>query len=277
LTPIERILVASDDSEYTAGAIHEALRIAKKSGARVRVIHLITNPSPEITAGAATIPAPVLERARAHLDEVEREAAAAGVACDTEVIRTSLRLYQEIVDQADRMQANLIVMGRRGRRGFARVRLGQATAKVIGHAHCSVLVVPRNTEITGRRFVLATDGSIFADAATGIAGSLAKILGAPVSAISVTLPSQSAQRHEEARSASNRAAAFLASHGIATEAEVLHGRPDEVIVQTAVAKQADLIVVGSHGRTGLERAMLGSVSERVIDATSTAVLVAKVS
>jgi SulP family sulfate permease len=277
LPAIERILVASDDSEFSTGAIHEALRIAKKSGARVRVIHLITNPDVEVTAGAEQIPVPVLERARVHLDEVEHKAVAAGVACDTEVIRTSLRLYQEIVDQAEQMQANLIVMGRRGRRGFARVRLGQATAKVIGHAHCSVLVVPRNTEITGRRFVLATDGSLFADAATDIAGSLAKILGAPVSAISVTLPSQSVQRHEEARSASNRAAAFLASHGITTEAEVLHGRPDEVIVQAAVAKQADLIVVGSHGRTGLERTMLGSVSERVIDAASTVILVAKVS
>jgi len=275
LPQIRNILVASDDSEYTAGAIHEALRIGKKSGARVRVIHLIASPGVEVTTDAAQIPPQVLERARAHLDEVEREAAAAGVRCDTEVIRTTLRLYQEIVNQADQMQADLIVMGRRGKRGFARVRLGQATAKVIGHAHCSVLVVPRNTETTGRRFVLATDGSSYADAATNIGGSLAKILGAPVTALSVTLPSQSAQRHEEARSAANRAAAFLASHGLATEAETRHGRPDEAIVATATAKQADLIVVGSHGRTGLERAMLGSVSERVIDTTSVPVLVAK--
>jgi SulP family sulfate permease len=275
LPHIERILVASDDSEYSAGAIHEALRIGKKSGARVRVIHLIGSPGVEVTTDTAQIPAEVLERARTHLDEVEREAAAAGVNCDTEVIRTSLRFYQEIVDQADRMQADLIVMGRRGKRGFARVRLGQATAKVIGHAHCSVLVVPRNAETTGRRFILATDGSQHSDNATAMAGSLAKILGAPVSALSATLPSQSAQRHEEARSAANRAAAYLASHGLATESETQHGRPDEVIVQTAVAKQADLIVVGSHGRTGLTRAMLGSVSERVIDTTSVSVLVAK--
>ena len=55
------------------------------------------------------------------------------------------------------------------------------------------------------------------------------------------------------------------------------GRPDEVIIETTAAKKADMIVVGSHGRTGLERTMLGSVSERVLDATSTTVLVAKVS
>ncbi|MCK7577523.1 MAG: universal stress protein [Chromatiales bacterium] len=70
--------MASDDSEYSAGAIHEALRIGKKSGARVRVIHMIANPGVELGLTADQIPEAVLERARAHLDEVEREAAAAG-------------------------------------------------------------------------------------------------------------------------------------------------------------------------------------------------------
>ena len=115
----------------------------------------------------------------------------------------------------------------------------------------------------GRRFVLATDGSPYADTATAVAGSLAKILDAPVSALSVTLPSQSAQRHEEARSAANRAAAFLASHGLTAEAETRHGRPDEAIVQTAVDRQADLIVVGSHGRHGLAL-LLGSTASSVV-------------
>ncbi|MHB1143171.1 MAG: sulfate permease [Sulfuricaulis sp.] len=277
LPRVERLLVASDDSEYSTGAIHEALRIAKKSGARVRVIRLIPRASDELTIGAGQIPEPLLARARTHLDDVEREAAAAGVVCDTEVIHTGLRLYQEIVNQADQMKADLIVMGRRGQRGLARVRLGQATAKVIGHAHCAVLVVPRNVEITGQRLVLATDGSAYAEAATAMAGSLAKIFAAPVSALSVTLPSQSDRRHEEARVAANRAAAFLRNHELDAEAVVYHGRPDEVIVETATAKKADLIVIGSHGRTGLDRVMLGSVSERVIDAASTAVLVAKLS
>ncbi len=277
LPRVERLLVASDDSEYTAGAIHEALRIAKKSGARVRVIHLIPRASDELAMSAGQISEPLLARARTHLNEVEREAAAAGVACDTEVIHTGLRLYQEIVNQADQMKADLIVMGRRGQRGLARVLLGQATAKVIGHAHCAVLVVPRNAEITGQRLVLATDGSAYADAATAMAGSLAKILAAPVSALSVTLPSQSDRRHEEARVAANRAAAFLKNHELDAEAVVHHGRPDEVIVETTIAKKADLIVIGSHGRTGLDRVMLGSVSERVIDAASTAVLVARIS
>ena len=58
---------------------------------------------------------------------------------------------------------------------------------------------------------------------------------------------------------------------------MLHGRADEMILQSAASHGADLIVIGSHGRTGLQRALLGSVSERVIDAASTPVLVAKIS
>jgi len=277
LPHLERLLVASDNSEYSTAAIHEALRIARKSGASVRVIHLISRTNSELTADADQIPEPVLAQARQHLDEIEREATASDITCDTEVIHTSLRLFQEIVNQADKMNADLIVMGQGGSRGLARVRLGQATAKVIGHAHCSVLVVPRNADSIGQRIVLATDGSAYAEAATAMAGSLARILDAPVTAVSVTLPSQSAQRHEEARAAANRAAAFLTSYNIDADAVVYPGRPDEVIIETAATKKADLIVVGSHGRTGLERTMLGSVSERVLDAASTAVLVAKIS
>ncbi|MDH4134512.1 MAG: universal stress protein, partial [Gammaproteobacteria bacterium] len=155
LPHIERLLVSSDDSEHSTDAIHEALRIAKKSGARVRVIHMISHASTELTANTDLIPKAALSRARKHLDEVEHEALAAGVTCETEVVHTSLRLFQEIVNQAKNMNADLVVMGQGGSRGLARVRLGEATAKVIGHAHCSVLVVPRNAGNIGQRIVLA--------------------------------------------------------------------------------------------------------------------------
>ena len=174
------------------------------------------------------------------------------------------------------MKASLIVMGRRSSLGLARVRLGNTTAKVIGHAHCSVLVVPRETETGGRHLVLATDGSRHAQAATAMAATFAKILQAPTTAISAILPSHSIERQQEAASAARQAADFVAEQGIAADAEVLHGRPDEVIVQAAASKHADLIVVGSHGRTGLARAMLGSVSERVLDTAAVPVLVVKI-
>jgi len=57
---------------------------------------------------------------------------------------------------------------------------------------------------------------------------------------------------------------------------VLHGRPDEAIVEVAGQKNAGLILMGSHGRTGLKDLLMGSVTERVLGHGNTAVLVAKV-
>jgi nucleotide-binding universal stress UspA family protein len=138
-----------------------------------------------------------------------------------------------------------------------------------------VLVVPRTARITGKHFVIATDGSRFGDAAAAAAGNLARLCGTPVSVLSVTMPRHSEQRRAEARQAVNRIASFLKKDGISVQTDVPHGQPDEMIVQTVNAKGADLIAVGSHGRTGLERALLGSTTERVLNRTSSAVLVVR--
>jgi nucleotide-binding universal stress UspA family protein len=66
-----------------------------------------------------------------------------------------------------------------------------------------------------------------------------------------------------------------AREGLRAEGLTLTGRPYESIVETSKQKSADLIVVGSHGRTGIERLLMGSVTERVIVRSETAVLVVK--
>jgi len=63
--------------------------------------------------------------------------------------------------------------------------------------------------------------------------------------------------------------------GVSVRAFVLSGRPADAIIETAQEKKADLIVLGSHGRTGVERLLMGSVAERVIVLASCPVLVVK--
>jgi hypothetical protein len=274
LSPIgrfERFLVASDGSEFSANAVREAFRMAQKCGARVRVISVVAAEA-DIESMGEQLLKKELDTARAHLQTVQAQAAESGVACETEAVQAH-RIDEEIVSQAERMQADLIITGRRGRHGLARLMLGDVTAKVIGHARCSVLVVPRTARITGKHFVIATDGSRFGDTAATAGGNLARLCGTPVTVVSVTMPRHSEQRREEARQAVNRIASFLKKDGISVHTEVPHGEPDNMIVQTANAKGADLIAVGSHGRTGLERALLGSTTERVLNQTSSAVLV----
>jgi len=277
LSPIgrfERFLVTDDGSEYSAGAVRVSLQMAKKCGARVRVISVVAGGNAELYAMGEQLLARELDTARAHLNEVQQEAATLGVACETEVVQAG-EIYKEIVSQADNMNADLIIMGRRGRRGLARLMLGDVTAQVIGHAGCSVLVVPRAAVLPGRHFIVASDGSRFGDAAAAAAGSLAKLCQTPITVVSTMLASHSEQRREEARQAVNRVTSFLKQENIAAEGRLLEGRPDELIVETASDKQADLIVVGSHGRTGIERILLGSTTERVLNLSKSAVLVVR--
>ncbi len=270
----ERFLLATDGSEYSAGAVREALRMAGKCGARVRAVSVVAGGDAELYAMGEQLLTRELNTARAHLDDVQRQASAAGVACESEATQSN-QAYQEIVAQAEKMQADLIVMGRRGRHGLARLMVGPSTVRVIGHAHCNVLVVPRAAELVGRRFIVASDGSRFGDTAAVTAARLAKLCHTPITVVSVIRPEHSEERKREAHQIVGRIVSFLKQEGVAVEGVVPHGRPDEVIVQTANAKNSDLIILGSHGRTGLERVLLGGTSERVIDQARCAVLVVK--
>lgn len=200
--------------------------------------------------------------------------------------------YKYIVEEAEKNQIGMIIMGRRGRTGLKRLMMGSETAKVIGHAPCNVLVVPRAAKIECRNILTATDGSKHSDAATSEAICIAKRCGAKLIVISV-VPSESISpmdivhsemwreliADEELRKAETnikKAKGLAEKEGVKAEGLVLSGRPYEAIVNTAKEKRADLIVVGSHGRTGLARLLMGSVTERVIGYTECAVLVVKI-
>jgi len=276
LSPVgrfERFLVASDGSEFSAAAVREALRMAAKCGARVHVMSLVATGVEHEGLGESILKQE-LEAAGAHLDAIAAEATAAGVACETHLVQGN-RIDTAILDLAERVKADLIVMGRRGRRGLARLMLGHATAQVIGQAHCNVLVVPRAAQVEGRHLVLATDGSRFAEMAAVTAGALARLCGVAVTVASVTKASHSAERRAEAAEAVTRAVAHLRSEGASVEGQVVEGEPAGTIVGLARERRADLIVTGSHGRTGLGRVLIGSTSERILNDTPCAVLVVK--
>jgi hypothetical protein len=277
LSPVgrfERFLLASDGSEYSDGAVREAMRMASKCGARVRAVNVVAGGDAELYAMGEQLITKELNSARACLDDVHLLASSAGVAYESEATQGN-QVYQEIVSQAEKMQADLIIMGRRGRHGLARLMVGPTTVRVIGHARCNVLVVPRLAKITGQHFVVASDGSRFGDTAALTAARLAKLYDSQVTVVSVTRPEHSEERRREARQIVNRLISFLKQEGVKVEGVVPHGRPDEIIVKTANEKNADLIIIGSRGRTGLERVLLGNTSERVIDQTQCAVLVVK--
>lgn len=273
LARFERFLVASDGSEFSAAAVREAIGMARKCGAQLHVMSLVATGVEHEGLGEAVLKQE-MDAAQAHLDDIKAQAAAAGTACETHVIHGQV-VDREIVEFAERLNVDLIVMGRRGRRGLARMMLGHATAQVIGMAHSNVMVVPRAAVVEGRHIVLATDGSRFADAAAVTAAAMGSFCKSKMTVVAVATTGHGPDSPAEAEPLVARLVEHMQGQGVDAEGLVLEGRPDQVIVALAKERNADLIVTGSHGRTGLERILLGSTTERILNDTSCAVLVVK--
>jgi nucleotide-binding universal stress UspA family protein len=285
----ERLLVATDGSEFSEDAIREALALSRRCSSKLFAISVI-----ETNAELAAMAPALLEKnekaARERLEAVAARARKDGVDCET-IVREGEDLYQYIVDEAAKNKITMIVMGRRGRKGLNRLVMGSTTARVIGHAPCSVLVVPPAAKVEFRSVVVATDGSKYSAAAVSEAIGIAKRNGSKLTAVAV-VPAEMAmptdadfaalQRDkladQEMQSAEKNAKAVKEAaqkEGVAAQAFVLSGKPADAIIECAKDANADLITVGSHGRTGLDKLLMGSVTERVIVLSPCAVLVVK--
>jgi len=285
----EKLLLATDGSLFSEGAIREAIRLAKKCSSRLSAISVIEN-----NAEYATIAPQLLEKsektARAHLESVKAQAKKEGVDCSTSILEGE-DSYNYISEEAAKNKASMIIMGRRGRTGLKRLAMGSTAARVIGHAPCNVLVVPRAAVLEFKSVVVATDGSPYSTAAASEAIGLAKKNNSKLTVISV-VPAELATPtdvdfatagmellgEKEMQAAEKNAKAVKEAAqkaGVAVQAFIMTGKPADAIIETAKDKAADLIVVGSHGRTGIDRLLMGSVAERVIVMSSCAVLVVK--
>lgn len=288
-TGVEKILLSTDGSEYSEGAVREAIRLAKNCGSEMTALSVIET-NPEFDALAPQIMEKKEKAARQKLDQVLSRAKNEGVACSA-VVREGEDAYHYIVDTALANKCTMIVMGRRGRTGLKRLMMGSVTARVIGHAPCNVLVVPKAAKLAFKHIVVATDGSKYSVAAASAAIGLAKRNKSSLTVLSVapnellsasdmdvTFNQRELIEKNSLREAEKNAKAVKEAaqkEEVEVTAFVLSGRPADAIIETAKERNADLIVLGSHGRTGVERLLMGSVAERVIVLASCPVLVAK--
>jgi nucleotide-binding universal stress UspA family protein len=268
---MEKLLLATDGSEFSEGAIREATNLAKTCSSKLYVISVAVEP--ELREFADIYPLAATEKleiaTRQYLESLKERIKKEGVVCEI-IERRGPETYKYIVDEAAKNNVEMIIMGRRGRTGLMRLMMGSVTAKTIGYAPCKVLVVPRAARVTFERILIATDGSVFSELASREAISIAKRAGSSLIALSVAKKDENLPVAETSVGMVKEVAE---KEDIKVEVLTAKGEPYEVIVNTAEQKNAGLIVVGSHGRTGVERLLMGSVTERVIGHAGGAVLV----
>jgi len=285
----ERLLLATDGSEYSEGAIREAITMAKRCSSKLTVVSVIET-NPEFESTAPQVLEKMEKEVRSLLNSVQARAKQEGVACEL-AVHEGEDSYKYIVDEAVAQKSTMIIMGRRGRKGLRRLVMGSTTSWTIGHAPCSVLVVPRAAQVAFKSVVVATDGSPHSAAAASEAIGIAKRNSARLTVIAVVpadiaMPTdidfaaiqreKLADQEMQAAEKNARAVKEAAQQaGVDAQAFVMSGKPADAIMEIAKDKVADLVVVGSHGRTGLDRLLMGSVAERVIVLSSCAVLVVK--
>jgi nucleotide-binding universal stress UspA family protein len=193
---------------------------------------------------------------------------------------------EEILKAVEEIRPDLVVVGSHGQSGLAHLLIGSVSQNVARHASCSALVVRereawRGGRSAAGRWLLAVDGSSASEAAARLAASLPLPPGQSCLVLHVLQPNlepgdpRGSQRTAAAQHLIEQTAAALTEAGYQTTTQVREGHPAQEIMRAAQEVEADVIVVGARGLTGLQEFLLGSVSARVLRYAPCSVLVAR--
>ncbi len=278
-----KILVAVDGSESSKHALLQAFKLATDEKCWITVTSVVPPYEGEIeTLGVKNLRAMLRKPCDEAIAAVERIASAERMLVKT--VCEEGEVYQRIVDLADAENCNVIVMGRSGAHSVERALVGSVTARVIGHTQRDVLVVPDGTTVEWKKIALATDGSKYSAAAAERAIDFAQSYGGELVVISVVdVPTEFyAEAPQAVEDMVRKAKGYVQAvkkqaeaAGIQAETFVGEAEAYKAITNLAKDQGARMIVVGSYGRTGLRRLLMGSVTEKVIGHAPCPVLVVK--
>ncbi len=268
---VERLALATDGSHFGDGAVQEAIFLGQACGAKLFVFHVINIDTETATSAHATSSA---TRSETHdyIHNITKMAEDSGIECEV-IIEESYQPDKTIVELAYKHQADVIIMGRHGRRGLLKLLVGGMTSKVIGHRFPKVLVVPKDFIISGEKILLATDGSTNSRIAAEQAISMGKNCST-LKELYILSVAAGEDNLNQARKLAESVCKEAKEKIVQTKCVpiALVGRPSEVIADTAREKNVDMILIGGHGK-GLTKLLMGHVTEKVIGRAHCAVLV----
>jgi len=281
----DTLLIPTDGSDPAEAAARRGFDLADALGASV---HLISVADSSVATGtgysgdSASVRERLRHRASARVASLREVAADRGLEV-TGGVREGIPA-KEIVDCADERRVDAVVVGTAGRGGVARAIVGSVADKVVRTASVPVVTItPTAAEHEGGfdSLLLPTDGSERATAGVACGLDLADALGASVHLLSVADAAVegalAAVSEDDALDLAAHAerrlepvAADARERGLEVVTTAATGDPAAVIVDHA--EEADLIAMGTAGRGGFERAVLGSVADEVVRTATVPVL-----
>ncbi len=294
-----RVLIGYDASVGGDQAVALAGSIAWPTGSSLRVISAIEASALPMAGpwarGGDTMSPDITAEVRAYLQERVDAAVETLTIPDRTVegVVVRGRPANVLTDAADAFDADLMIVGSRGHGRVAALILGSVSSEVVDHAPCPVLVA-RQSEV--RQVVFATDGSTAAAHVGTILATWPIFDGVPIHAVSVAdvdqpwhtgvaptmyrqvVDAYAKDLHESVTAhgtIAEDAAERLRAAGRDATAEVRTGDAAGEVITAAEERGADLIALGSRGRTGLTRVLLGSVARNVVHGSEASVLIVR--
>lgn len=280
MEPFRHILVATDFSEPASWAVAAADGLARSLGARLSLVTVVQPYRPmalvKATVRDADVEGPALQAAEERLHEQKRQLSGLPVATHA---FADLSVAGVICTFAEREGVDLVVVGTRGLGGFRHLLLGSVAEQVVRHAPCSVLTVGRRAfseAPLANGVLVASDLSEGAEAAVAAAVMLGRSFPTRVTVAHVFDPDRPhPDPHSVGEAFGDPATVEAATHQRLEQivsrhfadqgrAELLHGDdPALALCDLAERTHPELLVVATHGRSGVSRVLLGSVAERV--------------
>jgi len=136
----DSLLVAYDGSKFSNKALDQGIAMAEACGSMLFIVHVV-DINEEYLALSPGLSEKMEAEAARTLEAAEDKVKKAGIKCEA-ILAYGSQPYRPIVDEAAKRKVSLIIMGSHGRSGLKKVLMGSVSQRVIGHAPCSVLIVP---------------------------------------------------------------------------------------------------------------------------------------
>jgi nucleotide-binding universal stress UspA family protein len=283
----DTLVVGFDDSLSSKAALIEASNLVKKHGGRVILVHAVYFDTEEFGIAPEQLEKRLKIGEKACIQSKDMVSSEFGI--EVQSLLCEGDPPDVILDVAQGKKADLIVLGTYGRKGLNRLLMGSVTSRVIADAPTDVLVVKKPCiECKGeyKSILVPFDGSDYSKRALNRACRLSQINNAEVTVLYVIpryeemidfFKTDSIRKSlmQEAARITDSAKGLASLQGIMVKTEIAEGHTDERIVEAAKHMDNGLIVMGSHGYRGMNKAIMGSTAERVILNAACPVLVVR--